>query len=701
MLVFVISCLMESPKQHFEEESSNITPPSFSCNFPRAEAGQSQILNDSDGDGVEPVYMNGSGSSEDVVTHEWSEVIDLHSESLGTGQTLYYRFSTGIHLVILTVTNNCGYKDKDALFVNVKTPESPQAPLCNPPKAEAKVNDKDEAVILITEASSLFLDGSGSYDPDGDTLYYIWTAVCQDVVEFNPNRYVASPRISLPFPRDYHFILQVNDGTNFSEIDMIKITVKQPDAWVDSTLPDDIPDEFKFKTIQGAIDFIDNKRDIYDESEKIVAIAPGLYKEKVIVKPHIYLIGLKSERASLPHIVNFVNEGEAVITLDDHVTINNLDILVMKKGPNDGVSSEKSAINVYGENVRVQNCKIQNSYSDGISLKEDSYAEVTDTLLADIAGEGIVGEKNSRLKVEMCRILYTGGSGIWTKDAYSVEVRHNIIYYPGWHGLDINCKNVTIIEHCTIGDFGRWYEEEEDSPRCGIFLSGSGSFTIKSNLIEIQDKPELSGINIYSNFSSECLKFNYIYSIQPDNKYYDGNVTIESVDPTNLPNIDTKTTSDPHLIDPYNGDFRLDQESPVLGLGEKDTDPGANGDILRPYAPTPPKLSLPLHSQLVDPNDLIFRWERSEDPDGDSDKIKYSITIYEDGDKDKDDFADDVLVFLGWDIRSTSINFRELKPLEKELELGKRYWWCVQAIDEDGHKSNRRKGEWRCFDTNF
>jgi hypothetical protein len=481
-------------------------------------------------------------------------------------------------------------------------------------KPTAIVKAESEQPILLTDPNMVCrLDASESFDPNGDRLTYIWYSINNEI-ELDLSNPV-SPKVPLPKkPGNYYFILQVYDGISFSEIATVKITVKSPDAWVDSTLLADIPYKYQYKTIQDAIDAIDAIREPYDEAEKVIAIiTPGPYREKITVKPHIYLIGLKSEKAGLPHVVSFVNDGDAAVTLYGYTTIDNLDISVIKNGSGDSNSSEKSAIKVAGEKAKIHNCKIQNSYSDGITLKEGSDAEVTNTLLAEIDGEGIIGEKDSRLKVEGCRVLYTGGSALFgQEDANSVEISNSIIYCPGWDGLDLKCRN-TRVEHCTIVDFGRW---DAIKQRSGISISGSGSVTIKSNLIEIQDKPPLSnpalgGITMYGDHYIEDLKFNYIYSKQQDNTYYtyyDGNITIENVDQTNLPNRETRTTDDPRIIDPNNGDFRLDKESPALasGRGEKETAPGADGDILKPYAPSSPVLSSPPPGQLVDPNNLIF-----------------------------------------------------------------------------------------------
>ena len=115
-------------------------------------------------------------------------------------------------------------------------------------------------------------------------------------------------------------------------------------------------------------------------------------------------------------------------------------------------------------------------------------------------------------------------------------------------------------------------------------LPGGGAVRIKRNLIEIQDLSTLTGVN-FDNYSGETeltYLYNYIYSKQQNEIYYSGDISIEAVDLSNYPNINTMTTSDPLIIGPDMGDFRLDPNSSAIGLGENSTNPGAEGTILSP-----------------------------------------------------------------------------------------------------------------------
>lgn len=551
-LLLVIGC---SPP-----ETGSDQPGAESCNPPTANAGDTITLTDLDGDGTELVNLDGTGSSGNIIGYEWSE----GDAVLGAESTLSYAFSEGIHMVVLSVTNDCGATDKDAIYVNVlpfgESPPPGQAPIANA---------GSDQTILITEASAVHLDASGSYDPDGDDLNYLWTSV-DDTITFDPDNRSVSPSVSLPAPGDYFFVLIVDDGVSYGEPDIVTITVAQPDAWVDSTLPNDIPSEFRFKTIQGAIDAVS------DGTDKVIVIENGPYTEKISVASNNYLIGLTSQNGVVPQISSVVSDGEGVVSLGDSTTIENLRIFCEYGA---GEATKKAAVKVIANNTTIKRCLINNSYSDGVKLEQNSSSIIMESVVDDVSGEGIESVNDSNFMIRNCRLLHTAGSAVWANDCYSATVENSIIYKAGWHGIDLShCENAKV-EHCTIIDFG--YNGGSQS---GILITAGGSVTIKSNLTEIEDYATVPGVN-FDNYSGETqltYLYNYIYSKQDDEIYYAGDISREEVDLSNYPNINTITTSDPLIIDPDIGDFRLDPNSSAIGLGENNTNPGAEGSILNP-----------------------------------------------------------------------------------------------------------------------
>ncbi|MEK7060554.1 MAG: S8 family serine peptidase [Patescibacteria group bacterium] len=90
---------------------------------PVANAGADQTVTDTDGNGVESVTLNGSGSSDSdgsIVSYEWREGSTL----LATGVSPTVAFALGSHTVTLTVMDNGGATAIDSVQINVVTESS-------------------------------------------------------------------------------------------------------------------------------------------------------------------------------------------------------------------------------------------------------------------------------------------------------------------------------------------------------------------------------------------------------------------------------------------------------------------------------------------------------------------------------------------------------------------------------------------------
>ena len=131
---------------------------------PTANAGADQIVSDvGDGNGSEPVTLNGSGSDPDgtIVSYEWKEGALV----LGTTATITYDFSVGSHTVTLTVTDNGGATGTDTVIITVVDNLAPSANA----GPDQTASDADG-----TGSETVTLDGLGSNDPDGSIVNYEW-----------------------------------------------------------------------------------------------------------------------------------------------------------------------------------------------------------------------------------------------------------------------------------------------------------------------------------------------------------------------------------------------------------------------------------------------------------------------------------------------------------------------------------------------
>ncbi len=86
------------------------------------------------------------------------------------------------------------------------------------------------------------LDGTDSYDPDGDEVTYLWTQLeGTDAVTFDDNT-LATPSFTAGANGVYEFQLVVNDGMDNSNPDWVEIQVTDDGGWVDDD-DDDTDDD--------------------------------------------------------------------------------------------------------------------------------------------------------------------------------------------------------------------------------------------------------------------------------------------------------------------------------------------------------------------------------------------------------------------------------------------------------------------------
>ena len=83
---------------------------------PDANAGSDQLANDTDGNGLETVTLDGSGSSDSngtIVTYTWTEA----GNPIATNVNPEVSLTVGPHSITLTVTDDDGATDTDDVVV--------------------------------------------------------------------------------------------------------------------------------------------------------------------------------------------------------------------------------------------------------------------------------------------------------------------------------------------------------------------------------------------------------------------------------------------------------------------------------------------------------------------------------------------------------------------------------------------------------
>lgn len=192
---------------------------------PTARAGGDQSVNSG-----AAVTLDGSTSSDldnDPLTYSWVQVsgasVNLQNASSASASFTAPSVTADEVLVFaLTVTDTSDASSTDQVAVTVLADQPNRAP-------SAHAGDDQ---IVVTPAI-VTLNGSGSSDPDGDTLSYSWTQVSGTAVALS-DAAAASPTFSaaeVAANAELVFALTVSDGTLSDETpDQVSIFLLPPDA---------------------------------------------------------------------------------------------------------------------------------------------------------------------------------------------------------------------------------------------------------------------------------------------------------------------------------------------------------------------------------------------------------------------------------------------------------------------------------------
>jgi len=169
------------------------------------------------------VTLDGSGSSDpdgDTITYSWALTRpDGSGATLSGANTASPTFTPDIDGdYVATLIVNDGELDSDPDSVTV-TASSIPPPANQAPIADAGPNQEVETGTGVT------LDGSGSSDPDGDTITYGWSLTVPDGSSATlTGADTASPSFTPDVDGDYVATLVVNDGELDSDPDSVTVT---------------------------------------------------------------------------------------------------------------------------------------------------------------------------------------------------------------------------------------------------------------------------------------------------------------------------------------------------------------------------------------------------------------------------------------------------------------------------------------------
>lgn len=192
--------------------------------------GNTAPLADAGDDGVGTVGrvadLDGSGSSDpdhDALTYAWElteapagSAVDLINADRVNAELV--PDVAGRYVATLTVSDGA-LEDADEVAITVTGANGD-------PVADAGPDQ------VVTPGATVALDGSGSADPEGDPLAYIWTlasrpggstAVLVDAT-------TATPSFVADIAGDYEVSLTVSDGTTYSAADTVRVRASDPSS---------------------------------------------------------------------------------------------------------------------------------------------------------------------------------------------------------------------------------------------------------------------------------------------------------------------------------------------------------------------------------------------------------------------------------------------------------------------------------------
>ena len=212
-----------------------------------------------------------------IVTHLW-DFGDTRGPGPGPENTTHKFTHPGVYTVNLTVVNNLG--KRATALINITA-------LNNPPIADFTPS------FIIVHVNDPVDFNDTSTDPDGYLVNWIW--------DFGDNTtaYTRNATHSYNTSDFYTVSLRVTDNENATDTETKPNCVLAVNAFVNGSLPADIPQQHKWKTIQKAIDNSSTCDFIY--------VLNGNYTENITVNKSLILIGENTSSVIIEGSVTMVN----------------------------------------------------------------------------------------------------------------------------------------------------------------------------------------------------------------------------------------------------------------------------------------------------------------------------------------------------------------------------------------------------------
>jgi len=194
--------------------------------LPVANAGPDQTITAP----LNTVILDGSASYDPdgiIKNYSWVMISGPGTVTISNDNTVNPTVSgliPGAYVFQLTVTDSAGATNTDQ--VNITVNPEPTVP------NQAPVANAGNNQTIIAPVSSVILDGSRSYDPDGTIVNYFWSQVSGPSNSVFSNSGITKPTVSNLIAGSYVFQLMVTDNSGATGYDQVTVIVNNSDTTI-------------------------------------------------------------------------------------------------------------------------------------------------------------------------------------------------------------------------------------------------------------------------------------------------------------------------------------------------------------------------------------------------------------------------------------------------------------------------------------
>ena len=194
------------------------------------------------------MQLDGSGGN-GAVNYSWTQLAGPAGGLIPNNQVVNPSFDAPFVSANKTLTFELIVDDGAGSFSDPDTVDVSVVNTNTPPVADAG----DDATVK--EGAETILDGSHSFDPEGDPLGYQWMQTTGPPVILQPSSMVASPSFTAPFGvgNQLTFELVIDDGKEFGASDEVIVTVVANSIPTADAGPDQTVDEGTLVNLDGTL----------------------------------------------------------------------------------------------------------------------------------------------------------------------------------------------------------------------------------------------------------------------------------------------------------------------------------------------------------------------------------------------------------------------------------------------------------------